>query len=635
MAAITLSLCSANLPAEEAVELEPVVVTATRLAQPLKYTASSVTLIGEREIKEQQAVTVSEVLRNIAGVEVQRSGTMGEQTLVRMRGAENAHTLVLLDGVEINSPWFGDFDFADLMVDNIEQIEVVRGPQSALYGSEGMGGVINIVTKKGHGELEFSPFVEGGNQGSYREGLDISGAWKEFNYSLSFSRTDIGGQFDRDQYGNYSVSGQLGFDITDRVSLELMSRYINAQKELGLTINEFVNPLEVFLDENNILEKEFANTTLRYNQVMFDWWKLKLTGSVVDDGSETTNPLDSGPILPNFSNLEDIEFTTYHLDFQNSLYPVEWAALATGFEYEVDKLSHFQSFSLQDVILLEDSSSRKRNNKAFYLQCSFSWKDSLFFNPGVRIDDYSDFGTDTNVKLSAAYSVEPIGTKLRGGWGTGFRAPDFRHLFFPVFGNPNLKPENSESYEIGLEQSLWKERIDFDVTYFHQHFKDLIDINPVTLAATNIGRAVSEGVELGLQITPTYNLRLKANYTYLDTEDRQTGNELAGRSRNRWNFNLCYHLLERLHLNLDLNLVSSQFVEFDIIDLNGNLLRGRNQGYSRLDMALTYDFAAKSRYTSEFQLFGKIDNLFNDDYHEVKGFPAPGTLFLAGVRMTL
>jgi len=559
---------------------------------------------------------------------------MGEQTTVRIRGAENAHTLVLLDGVEVNSPWFGDFDFADLMVDNIERIEVVRGPQSALYGSEAMGGVINIITKKGEEKRKLSLFAEGGNQGSYREGLDINGAWKKFNYSLSFSRTDIGGQFDRDEYGNYSVSGQVGFDITDRASIGLTSRYVNTQKELGLTINEFVYPLEVYFDENNLLEKEFINTTLVYDQVLFDWWALKLTGSVVDDGLEVTNPLDRGAILPNFSNFEDIEFTTYHFDFQNNFYPMEWAAIATGFEYERDKLSHFQLLSLGDIPLLQDSSSRTRNNKAFYLQGSFNWKDVFFLNTGVRVDDYSDFGTDTNVKLSAAYIIKPTHTKLRGGWGTGFRAPDFRMLYFPMFGNPDLKPEESESYEIGLEQSLWKERIGFDVTYFHQHFKDLIKKRP---QAVNIARARSQGVEVGLQITPIDNLRFRANHTYLDTEDKETGEELTGRSRNRWNFNLCYRFLERLHLNLDLNLTSSQFYEegLDIVDVNGNLLEGRNPGYSKLDVALAYDLPAKSRYTKNLQLFGRIDNLFDEDYHEVKGFPAPGTLFLVGITTTL
>ncbi len=610
-------------------------VTATRLPQPLKYTTSSVTLITEEEIKKQQAVTVSEVLRNIPGVEVRQSGTMGEQTMVRMRGAENAHTLVLIDGVEVNSPWFGDFDFADLMIDNIEHIEVVRGPQSALYGSEAMGGVINIITKKGKGKMKFSPFAEGGNQGSYREGLDINGAWKKFDYSLSFSRTDIGGQFDRDEYGNYSVSGQVGFDITDRASIGLTSRYINTQKELGLTINEFVYPLEVYFDENNLLEKEFINTTLVYDQTLFDWWALKLTGSVVDDGLEVTNPLDSGAMLPNFSNFEDIEFTTYHFDFQNNFYPTSWAAIATGFEYERDKLSHFQSLSVPDFFLnFQDSLSKKRNNKAFYFQCSFNWNDSFFFNPGVRVDDYSDFGTDTNVKLSAAYIIKPTDTKLRGGWGTGFRAPDFWMLYFPIFGNPDLKPEESESYEIGLEQPLWKERIVLDATYFHMHFKELLDIDPSTLRAINIGRAVSEGIEVGLQITPIDNLRFRANYTYLDTQDKETGEELTGRSRNRWNFNLCYHFLERLHLNLDLNLVSSQS-GYDIIDLSGNLLGGRNPGYTKLDTALAYDLLSKSGHVKNLQLFGRVDNLFDEDYQEVRGFPAPGTLFLAGIKTTL
>ncbi len=236
---------------------EPIVITPSRLREPLSSVSSSLTVISHEEIEEQQAVTAEEVLRNIIGVDIHRSGTIGEQTKVRIRGAENNQILILIDGVSVNSTWTGNYDFADLMVDNIERIEILRGNQSALYGSEAIGGVINIITRQGKGKKRFSFHTEGGNFGTFHRGGEVSGGTKKIDYALTLSRTESEGQFKRDAYKNITFSGQTGIKPAELVSLRYITRYYNSEKELPINFEPENKGIRLVFDENLSLEKEF------------------------------------------------------------------------------------------------------------------------------------------------------------------------------------------------------------------------------------------------------------------------------------------------------------------------------------------------------------------------------------------
>jgi vitamin B12 transporter len=275
---------------------------------------------------------------------------------------------------------------------------------------------------------------------------------------------------------------------------------------------------------------------------------------------------------------------------------------------------------------------KERFNRALYLQGRLDYGGFTFI-AGMRYDDDSIFGDTTNPKLSGSYLFDKTQTRLRSSWGTGFRAPTFQELFSPVFGNPNLDSEESTSFELGFDQRIWGDKLFLEAAYFSTRYRDLIQPSP--FGVTNIGKAEVWGIEAGVSIKPIEGIELRGNVTYLDTEDEETKEELPRRPRYVWYFNANYRWNRRLTLNLDVNIVTSTRSDFDAIAPDGGLLLGRNPGYEKVDLAASYTVLDRWRFLKGLRLFGRIDNLFDEDYEEAKGFPAPGFNFSVGLQATL
>ncbi len=623
--------------------MEPVVVTATRLEEPVSSIPASATVITEEEMERKGAVTVEEAVRNVPGVYVRRAGTIGASTSLRLRGADVTQTLVLIDGVEVNNSWTGFYDWANLMVDNVERVEVVRNPQSALYGSEAMGGVINIITKKGKGPPTATVSAEGGSFDTYRGGGSLAGRWGITNFAISGSRFDSDGQFTNDDYRNTTLSGRLGFDIAERASVTWTSRYIDAVKGLAINPNEFwlttnPPPIPFLRDENRDRENTFFLNAMDLRCNVFPWWDFIVRGSSADDEEvvedQFTPGIDLIPgMVPLLGMTIDTDSERYTFGTQQNLHLLDdMVTVIGGGEYEKEEAVSKTAFEPIIPPLPPTRVEKDRINRALYLQGRFDYEGFTFIG-GVRYDDDSIFGNKTNPKLSGSYLFDKTHTRVKSIWGTGFRAPTFQELFHPLFGNPSLGPEESTSFEFGVDQRVWEDKLFLEAAYFYTRYEDLISPSP--LGISNIGRAKIWGIEAGVSVKPIHGLELRGNVTYLDTEDEETDEELPRRPRYVWYFNANYRFNPRLMLNLDVNIVTSVRADFDAIAPDGRLLLGRNPGYEKVDLAGSYKLLDKWAFLKGITVFGRIENLFDEEYQEAKGFPAPGFNFSLGLRAGL
>lgn len=629
LASIGFPLARAEGAEVPAFELEKIVITATRTAEPIEQIGSSVSIITEENIKKRGKKTVLEVLRDVPGLDVVQVGKFGGETSIFLRGAKSEHTLVMIDGIEMNDPMSPgrSFDFAHLTIDNVERIEIIRGPQSTLYGSDAIGGVINIITKKGVGKPKFYISSEGGSHETFHELAEISGGTEKVNYSLSASRIDSGGisqaadGSEKDGYQNTTFSTRLGFNIFDESELSFVLRYIDTKTDL----DDWAYGVGPKDDPNYVIKTRTLAFKTEFEQLLTDWWEHKLNFSLLDfERTYKDEPDDVDPT--SFHSWYDGD--TKKVSWQHNFFIAEVDTVTASFEYEEEK-----GKSERTGLWPSKFEKRTADNKGYYLQNQLRLWEKLFITVGIRLDDHEKFGSDTNYRVSSAWLIEKTRTKFKGNWGTGFKAPSLYQLYAPAIpaylflgGNPDLNPEESESYDFGVEQKIWEDRISFEITYFHNDFDDMIDYytDPSTSQSTyrNIAKAETEGIEVGISVEPIENLRIGVNYTYIDTEDKSTGLELLRRPEDKCKFNINYSFLKRANVNLDVIYVGRRE------DIDSSYNRITQPSYTKVDLATTYDL------TEHFQIFGRIENLFDKDYQEVYEYVTPGISFYGGVKAT-
>jgi vitamin B12 transporter len=601
-------------------DLGKIIITATKTEVYQAQTGSSSTVITAEDIKKTDKRTVSEVLRNVPGVAVAQNGAFGGLTSVYLRGAKPGHTLVLIDGVEVNDPMSTDrsFDFAHLTTDNIERIEVVRGSQSTLYGSDAIGGVINIITKKGKGKPKFSISSEGGSYKTSRENIGLSGSTEKLNYSIFASRLDSDGiskaadGAEKDGYENTAISSKIGYKIFDNSELSLVTHFTDSQTDLDDGSYED-DPNYTAWNRNLVLKLEF-------NQTMKPWWNHKLSFSYSDTRRkyrDEKDTVDTSEDMQSWYKGDNKKF-----EWQNNFSPVNWDTLTGGFEYEEERGSSFS----RDVLWGDSRFDRKTvDNKGYYLQNQLKIWETLFITPGLRIDDHKLFGAETTYKISTAYIISQTQTHLKANWGTGFKAPSIYQLYStenygggPI-GDPNLKPDKSKSYDFGFEQSLLNNnKLSFGTTYFHNDFKNMVDYDLVASKYKNIGQAKTSGFEIESSFRPIESLKITANYTHTDTKDKETGKKLTRRPQNQTGLDINWALFEKANLNLKTTYVGHTW--------NNSANTQKVKPYTKVDLSTSYDL------TKNFQIFGRIENFFDRKYAESRGYATPGRSFYAGFK---
>ncbi len=604
-----------------------VVVSATRIETSLEEVASSVSIVEGQEVVDRQLANLGDALRGLPGVDVVQNGSLGGSSAVFLRGANSEHTLVLIDGVEANNPMSPTraFNFADLNAANIERIEVLRGPQSTLYGSDAMGGVINITTKRGHGAPSVYASAEAGSYDTYTEQAGISGAKDVFDYSLGFqqqnshgisSANSENGNSEKDGYRNTGFSGRFGWELSPQARINLISRYNDSAAELD---NEdgFDDPNRVLRNEQFFTRSEVQTSFLekRFTQT----WGVGFTNQEFQDDNDkdAAHPLDD---LRSRYTGRLLKF-----DLQNNYKITPWATLVFGADTEQERGSSFLISNSMFGLFESDFAERTARTNGYYSQVQLNVNDRFFTTAGIRVDDHSKFGSKVSWRLAPAYVIRSTGTKLSSTIGTGYKAPSLYQLY-SSYGNEELKPEKSLGLDAGIQQDLLKDTLAAGVTYFWNDFDDLISFDPNTFISENIARARTQGIETSLSFTPVEGMLWRASYTLTDTEDLDSHSSLLRRPRSKAGLKVDYELSPRSSVNIFVNAVGRR--------LDNDFSTFPAQRVT-LPSYVTVNIAGHYSITESLEIFARIENLFDREYEDVLGFGTRGAAAYAGLKVAL
>jgi len=463
---------------QEAQKLKPVVVTATKIEQPLDEIGTTVTVVDNSQVEAQKIDRVETVLRQVPGVQVTQSGSPGSVTDVSIRGASAAQTLILVDGVEVNAGATGSFDMANLTTDNLDRIEVLRGAGGSLYGSQAIGGVINVLSQEGEGAPKASLVSEGGNRATSRNVATVSGADGNLSYSgaLSYFSTE-GFRIVNDNSDNLAGSARLDYHLGDDTVIRGFARYIASNVSLpnfsvfsGIPLNPTAHERNEFMLFKGEVEHHFGEKLL-----------VRANAFFVRQDQRTT----STPYIGNPSSEDDRIPDETRGGLIEAVYT--WAPgfrTLGGFDFK-DRWVRSDSISVFPGAAFVSNFNARRQEYAGYVEQEGSFFNGhLLATAGFRVDGNSNFGKEVSPAWSVAIPLEKISTTLRGSYSEGFRAPSFNDLFFPNFGDPNLQAEVSSEYDGGFTTNFG-ERASLTATYFSRRVKNLIVTVPCAHGSVN------------------------------------------------------------------------------------------------------------------------------------------------------
>lgn len=633
---------------QETVEAPDVVVSATKTPIPAKQVTSAVEVITGEEMQQRKIRTVAEALRWSSGLAVFQSGGLGTTVDVRMRGGTPEQTLVLIDGAIVNSATLGSYNFADLTSDNIERIEILRGSQSMLWGSDAMGGVINITTKRGQEKPNVSGFVEYGSFNTIREGSSLAGKKGPIDFSGSIARLDTAGfsainyrrgAAERDGYYNWQGSVRLGADLPKDGRLEFSFRWLDGSVNFdGFAFNSTTfasEPADVLGARSKSVQYVFAGN---YMQPITAWWSQQLTLSratenLVSDGGAVERSLVTGATGAIGSPFRSqIGTASNRIEWQHNIQVGKPLRLTAGYQFREQRGDNRDLLTSATVFENKSVSSH-----AGFGEAQLNLWDRVFGTAGIRQDEYNVFGSATTYRVTGGYLVKETGTKFRGSYSTGFRAPTINQLFFPGFGNSNLKPEKSQAFDVALEQALPNDRGSISVGYFWTRYRNLIlsvfdpavctEPGSFGFCAQNVGLARAEGVEVSTKLKLyrdgpwVKNLDLQIQYTYAATRDISGGSDTR---LPKWPLHqistvLRYQPIERLQASLEGRYVGERF---------GNTGNGNpTPSFVVWNLSVSYDV------TKYLQTYLRLDNIFNEKYEETLFFGTPIRSIFGGVRI--
>ena len=612
-------------------ELDQIIVTASRSPLTVANVGASATVITREQIERRQVRYVTDLLRAVPGFAVSHSGTTGSQTQVRVRGAEANHVLVLIDGIRANDPSTGDeFRWETLSTNNVERIEIVRGPQSSLWGSDAIAGVVHVITRSGSQNPEMSVYAEGGSFGAVNAGLrgGTGGESWHLGYGLESLNTDgtnisrTGNE--RDDSDMKTASLSVNFQASENIELDLGVRAVDSYTQF--------DPIDFFA--TGLPTDGDVATDSRQNYVQ--------AGVTVGNGQERlTHHLNARYLdtsnrnftdgLPESATASDRLTLSYQSDIR--LGP---NLLSIALETERTRFEQSGEIGFGDPNQVQETSVN--SIVADYQGNSI---DRLTWLLSARYDDYSDFDNALTGRLSVAYQLGTT-TLLRANVGTGQKVPTFteRFGFFPgqFLGNPELKPEKSTSYDLGIEQMLFGDALNLQLTLFSQDLRDEIngfvfDPDTFLFTAENMpGSSSRKGVELAAIVEVTENLELGGTYTYTDSSEKDDqGSDVTElrRPSHVGSLNANYSFLaERAKLTLAADYGGSRndifFPPFpapsQIVALDS---------YWLLDLAVSYDV------NTTFNVFVRTSNLLDEDYEQVYGYRTPGRSVFLGIRVRL
>ncbi len=600
--------------------MQPIVVSPTLFPTPVDEIGSSITVITSDDMDRKQERTLPDALKDVPGLNLAQTGN--GQTSVFIRGANSSHTKVLIDGIEVNDPSTpdGSFDFSQIPTWDIERIEVLRGPQSGLYGSDAIGGVINITTKQGSGPMLANAMAEGGSFGTFNQAAGVSGSLGRANYDFNvvhLRTTDLpvtpgdllppGQTNNNDFSSNKTLSGKAGADLTDNLSISLVSRYIDSLARN--TTDTYSVPPFTGVPE--------ASQSPTWVHDFFTRGEARLLS--FDDNVE------------NKFGVSYIHFNRSNTDIDPNNQPSTYSGDRTKFNWQgTAHLGNERTI----VLGLEDQTDRLANlgitpevrNRAGFAELHTPILPRLYGTASVREDDNSSFGKTTTWRLASSYFTPVTDTQLKASYGTGFKAPTLTQLYVAPSANPALQPETSRGYDAGFEQSLFGKQASFGATYFHNSIKDLITFSPVApFQNININQATTYGAETFVAVKPLPTVNLRGDYTYTVARNDLTGSELLRRPKNKASLDASWTPFAPLTLSAEILYVGTWL---DSARDNQTLFTAQAAPYTVVNLAAEY------RVNPHTTFFGRIDNLLDRRYQDPLGFLQPSLGVFAGIRLS-
>jgi len=608
---------STSADGDQLPEAEPVVVSATRFDIPLDQSPASVSVIDTQDMDNKQIERVADALRAVPGLSVVQTGTPGQLTSVFMRGLPSQDMQVLLDGIPINQGLAGQFDFANLTTDNIDRIEVARGPQSTIYGPRALAGVVQIFTKQGNGTPGVTLTEEGGTYDTFRETLASDGKIDVFDYSIGASRLDTDNARPNNQYRNTAEIADLGLSLTDNLRVGALITY---------SLTDTGNPNTIFNPkpfDNFLTEKWLIGPHVDWKAT--DWWEHKIIFDY-DHERQVNDPNFDG-FLPGTTFIGPTRalFRRTQLDYQNDLRPTSWLTLTSGFFFSHVEAGQERPFVSQAFVPQPTFISDRTTETAGYLEATLTPIHNLIFVAGGRIDHFNQFGDVWTYRVASSYKIDKTDTTLHASVATGFSPPSSQDKIFG--NNPNLDPEKDFGWDAGVEQRLWDRRVAIGATYFHNDLSNAIGFNGL-FQTLNLGAAETQGVETELRATPVKNLILTASYTYLEAEKTDNaniaqpqGSRLPRRPRNEVYISGSYLWWGKLRTTVEAKFVNAR-EELNFGGPNFDI-----EDYNFINVAAEYEI------NPHMSIFGRVDNLTGEHYAEVFGFPNLGTAAYAGMKV--
>ncbi len=610
--------------------LKEVVVTANRVDVPLQNVTSSSTIITADDLEQKQANTVLDSLQGVPGVDIAQTGQPGETASVYIRGTNPEHTLVLFDGIPLNDPIGAppSYDYLDgLSLDNVKQIEVIRGPQSTLWGSNAIGGVINIIPQNGPSPLGGSVLVEGGSYGTSREEVGAHGGNNGGYFNVDISHFNTAGFPALEaQYGgtvnngddNNTASLSVGSNLTSNLQENVLVRYSESNTSIDADNENFI-----LADDPDYfaLQKQFMAASHTDWKLLHGSWEQILTASFADDNrlfNGVSNPYNTYFELGNFDG------QTAQINWQNNIRLAKEETVVVGIQGQEQWAISNDTNGYSDVpgsaftSVVPGTSVRTASG---FAESQTSIEDNLFFNLGGRWDDHSQYGVHTTYQAGLAYVVPNLNTKLKANYGTGFLAPSLYQLFAPTYGNPNLLPETSVGYDIGFEQPIGGNDLTVGASYFDNDLTNLIQYSGVY---TNVGQARSYGVESFVEYKGVKNLDIKGNYTYDNAQDLIANAPLLRRPQNKASGDVDYQL-DAAGLGASLIYVGNSY-DANYVTAFGDTVQ--------LASYFLVNLRASYQVNSQVKLFARVDNLFNQYYEEAYGYSTPGLSVYGGTKVS-
>ena len=612
------------LAAEPVTTTEPVVVTATRLETPADQVGSTVSVITRSDMERRNARDVAELLRDVPGLNVTRSGNGVAQ--LSIRGGKGEHVLVLLDGVEMNDAISigRSFDLNELTLDNIERIEVVSGPQSTLYGSSAMSGVINIITRKGSGPARGSVHVAGGYPASARTSAEASGGSEWVGWSVAAGgQTDWGlssaskhyGNTEKDRQTRGAFSGSLQLTPSDEFAVDFTVRYTHMQ----LDLDNAGGPGGDDPNHTGTLDRLVLRTGANL-RLFDDLWEQKLVLSLNDLRRKDRNDPD-----------ETHPFDWLRSSFDSRLLKADWQhnvnwphnnTVTVGVSAEEEMGKNRSDSGSAWGPYSSDTGRLTSSSTSVYVQDQLRLWEALTLTAGFRVDNVDHYGTKTTGRVAAAYTVAPTDTVLRASWGTGFKAPSL-YQRFSDYGNRDLRPETNTGVDAGVTQYLLDKTLRLDANVYETQYRNLIDYNYGTQAYYNVGRVRTRGVELKAHWQATDTLAFRGGAAFNRTKDLDTDKPLPRRPETVLSAGVDWKIRSDVTVSADYRHVGRR-ADLAFLDSSSS-----NVELSAYDLV---SLSAAWQVRDDLEWYVRLDNLLNERYEDVWGYETPGFGVTTGIK---